>query len=151
MRVEFNLNPNCSEAVFRFYTLEPKEIQYILQAIADEVYENNKCWDKAEIPLFKTAEEYEKQTLIYSCAGLGENESRVTIEKEKNAFVLNIGNNDISNNTTGWIEKIKKTGIKVQEAEYCEELKEKYARDCTCGITYFDGYKGLIKDKEIKS
>jgi hypothetical protein len=37
MRIEYALNPNCSEAVFRFYTLEPEKIQQILQALADEI------------------------------------------------------------------------------------------------------------------
>jgi len=71
---------------------------------------------------------------------LGDNEAVITIEEDKGAFVLNIGNNDIVEDKTGWVEKIKKMGIKVVEAEggtkESEELKEEYARDCTCGITF---------------
>lgn len=37
MRIEYGLNPNFSEAVFRFYTLELEKIQQILQALADEI------------------------------------------------------------------------------------------------------------------
>jgi hypothetical protein len=37
MRTEIGFNPNCSEAVFRFYTDDPKVAQEILQAFADEV------------------------------------------------------------------------------------------------------------------
>jgi len=184
------LNPNCSEAVFRFYTLDPKKIQYILQSIADEVSAETDFGPhkNQKIPLFEKAEDYErpynkiskkewdryfevlkkiderldkgeidkssweklraeewdklqakrypKGSLLYACAGLGDNEAVITIEKDKGAFVLNIGNNDIAENKTGWIEKIKALGIKAEEAELCEELKEKYARDCTCGIVY---------------
>jgi len=171
------LNPNCSEAVFRFYTLDPKKIRFILQAIADEISANTEVeeFKNQKIPLFKTAEEYDTNwsgetsystkhleafrkaenqeewaklreeiskreypnVLLRSVAGLGDNEAIITIEKDKGAFRLNIGNNDISNNTTGWIEKIKSLGIKVEEAETCPEL-QKYARDCTCGIVFFE-------------
>ena len=37
MKIEIGLNPNCSEAVFRFYTDEPKVAHRILQAFADGV------------------------------------------------------------------------------------------------------------------
>lgn len=79
--------------------------------------------------------QYTNGSLLYCCAGLGDNETVVTIEKAKGSFRLNIGNNDISPNTTGWIEKIKAIGIKVEEAETTPEL-QKYARDCSCGIVY---------------
>ena len=59
MIIEMSLNPNCSEAVMRFFTLEPKKIQEILQAIADEVSANNDFWGKQKVPLFKTVEEYD--------------------------------------------------------------------------------------------
>jgi len=58
-----------------------------------------------------------------------------------NNFTLNIGNNDITPNRTGWIEKIRKLGIRVDEAETDESLQA-IARDCTCGIRFFeDGYE----------
>ncbi|MEO0126321.1 MAG: hypothetical protein ABIL44_01055 [candidate division WOR-3 bacterium] len=112
MLIERNLQPNCSEAVFRFYTLDPKQIHFILQAIADEVSHNCKIWGKQVIPEFKTAEEYETKynshPLLYAIAGLGDNECLIVIEKDKRAFRLNIGNNEISDNKTGWIEKNRK-------------------------------------------
>ena len=186
MQIEKGLNPNCSEAVFRFYTLEPKKIQEILQIIADKVAEQgyNKMM---KIPLFKTAEEYDtkymkapdsaweehfkktsqlskdmdsgkltqgeydrlyrkeqaklrkleypKGTLLSACAGLGDNEAVVTIEKKKGAFRLNIGNNDLVGGDMGWVGAIKTLGIKVEETATNKEL-EQYARDCTCGITF---------------
>lgn len=53
------LNPNCSEAVFRFRTVDPEKIHYILQAIADEIAANNPAIGKQKIPKYKTAKEYE--------------------------------------------------------------------------------------------
>lgn len=203
MRVEYGCWANCSESVMRFYTLDPKQIQFILQAIADEVSNAYLDEKEIEIPLFKTAEEYDtnwnkemsyhgkvrekydkqiaeiwKQrdekkisqeetikrygeiqkemgkiiypnSLISACAGLGDNEAVVTIEKKKNAFRLNIGNNDISDNKTDWIGKVTSLGIKVQEAEFSKELSD-LGRDCCCGISYFDDYENLIKDKKMK-
>lgn len=171
-----DLNPNCSEAVFRFHTVDPEEMHYILQAIADEISANNDFWGKQVIPKYKTAKEYEtpyggkptygwdhilneddgktweekyeeaqkksypKGSILYACAGLGDNEAVIRVNEEEGYFTLNIGNNDIVENKTGWIEKIKKLGIKVDEAERDESLK-KIARDCTCGIVYFsDGF-----------
>lgn len=167
-----DLNPNCSEAVFRFHTVDPEKMHYILQAIADEVSANNSFWGKQVIPKYKTAKEYEtpyggkpsyvwdflfdendkrpwrekyeearkksypEGSILYACAGLGDNEAVIRVNEEEGYFTLNIGNNDIVENKTGWIEKIKKLGIKVDEAERDESLK-KIARDCTCGIIYF--------------
>lgn len=201
MRIEKGAWGNCSESVFRFFTLDPKQIQFILQAMADEVHNASLSEKEIEVPLFKTTEEYDtgykkatqkewdehfkitaklrkdeeqskisrehseklyneeinrfnklqypKGSLIYSCAGLGDNEAIVTIEKKKKAFRLNIGNNDISDNKTGWIDKVMSLGIKVQEAEFSKELSE-LGRDCCCGISYFDNYENLIKDKDRK-
>ena len=50
-----DLNPNCSEAVFRFHTVEPDKMHYILQAIADEVCTNNDFWGKQTVPKYKNA------------------------------------------------------------------------------------------------
>lgn len=204
MRIEYGINPNCSEAVFRFYTLDPKEIQTILQAIADEISANTDFapHQNQKVPLFETAEQYDTKykdgelsysglickkydkqinqiwkdrddkkitqeeaverfgkieekmnkeiypkSLLKACAGLGDNDAVVTIEIAKKAFRLNIGNNDISENKTGWTEKVKALGIKVEEAEYSKEL-QKHSRNCTCGCTWFDGYENLIKDKK---
>ena len=88
---------------------------------------------------------YPKGALLYACAGLGDNEAVITVEKDKGAFVLNIGNNDIVENKTGWVETIKEMGIKVRYAgdntKEGDKLQEKYARDCTCGITYGFGHE----------
>jgi len=201
MIIERNLQPNCSEAVFRFYTLDPKQIHFILQAVADEVSCNCGIWGKQTIPEFKTADEYEtgynphsekdykefikkqrkiragfqkgeitkeecdkllkqeyesydkkkypKGALLYAIAGFGDNECVITTEKDKGAFRLNIGNNDISENNTSWIEKVESLGILVEEAKYSKELAE-HSRDCTCGITYFDGYENLVTDENRK-
>lgn len=171
-----DLNPNCSEAVFRFHTVEPEKMNYILQAIADEISANNNFWGKQAVPKYKKAKDYEtpyggkpsyswdslwdeddgksweqrreeaqkksypEESILYACAGLGDNEAIIKVNEEEKYFTLNIGNNDIEPNETGWIEKIKKLGIKVDEAETDEDL-QKIARDCTCGIVYFDGRK----------
>ena len=62
MRIEQGFNPNCSEAVFRFYTEDPKVAHRILQAFADEVAETNE--HSAEIvPEFQDMEKI-KQLLV---------------------------------------------------------------------------------------
>jgi hypothetical protein len=180
MKIEVGAWGNCSESVFRFMTLDPRQIQFILQAIADEINANTdfKPHQNQKIPLYKTAEEYDTKykknemsysgsvrekydkqikekiskevypkTLLKACAGLGDNEAIITIEKKKKAFRLNIGNNDISANKTDWIDKVMNLGIKVQEAEFSKELQE-FARDCTCNEIFFESYENLIKDEE---
>jgi len=101
-----------------------------------------------KIPKYDNPDKYDTDkggVLFKTLAGLGSNEIIVTVDKDKKYFTVNIGNNWISNNRTGWVEGVKDMDIKVEEAEYSAELV-KIARDCTCGITYFDGYPGLIKD-----
>lgn len=185
------LNPNCSEAVFRFHTTDPRQMQEILQAIADEINANSdfELHKNQKIPLFEKPEQYDTQwnkeltysgnvrekyekeinknwkqrdegkitqekalevygeiekrmskeiypnAILYDCAGLGDNEAVIKVNKKKGFFTLNIGNNDIEPNKTGWVEKVKELKIKVEEAETCEEL-QKIARDCTCGINF---------------
>lgn len=176
MRIEKGFEVNCSEAVFRFYTVEPKEIQKILESIRLSVLHNKDAWKngcKKPIPLFKKAEMYDtgytgkpsyalvyeggkgdkeikqvmsheeaikkaypKGSLMEVCAGLGDNEVIVTVNKDN--FTLNIGNNDIGKE---WVETVKSMGIEVEEAEYSEELRN-IARDCTCGLVFFEGYSG---------
>jgi hypothetical protein len=54
---------------------------------------------------------------------MGDNECRVTVERargvcrNRGAFVLNIGNNDIEGNKTGWVKKVMDMGVRVEEAE----------------------------------
>ena len=70
MRIEQGFNPNCSEAVFRFYTEDPKVAHQILQAFAEEVAETNE--HPVEIvPEFQEMEKI-KQVSFSACAGLGE-------------------------------------------------------------------------------
>lgn len=209
MKFEKGFQASCSEAVFRFYTLDPEKIRIILQAISDTVkskYPGDEDWVGDDVPLLKTAEEYdtgwngqteyrgslkekyEKQenkiwkdrdsgkitdeearekcgklrnkmlakiypnTILKACAGLGDNEAVIRVERDKGSFTLNIGNNDISDSEgapCNWVEVVKNLGIVVEEAEYSKELSD-IARDCTCGITFFDDYKNLKKDPETE-
>lgn len=134
MRLEKGLNPNCSEAVFRFYTEDPKIAHQILEAFAQEVGEVNEHPIEI-IPEFKTMEEIKKISFS-ACAGIGDPVTKCIWEPKKRAFVLCIGNNDIAPDGKG-CEKVRELGIKVEEAETCKDLL-KYARDCTCGNVFFD-------------
>lgn len=192
MKIEYGISSNCSEAVFRFFSLDPKIMRNILQAIGNEIatVTDFKPHKKQKVPLFKTAEEYDtgyvkvtdkqyeehrknldminknfhkkmitekmhddlinaeydrfqkisypKGSLLKACAGLGDNEAIITIEKDKGAFRLNIGNNDIADNKTGWIDFVKSLDIKVEEAEVGENDLKDYARDCCCGVRFFE-------------
>jgi hypothetical protein len=66
-------------------------------------------------------------------------------EPHLDAFVLRVGNNDLSDNADGTIELVKSLGIPIEEAEFSPALDAKYSRDCTCGIVWFDGYDKLLK------
>lgn len=130
------LNPNCSESVFRFHTTEPVNMQKILQAIADEIGANNTEYFKGQkVKLLKTAEEYESKTILRGCAGLGDNDAVIEVHKDDGFFTLNIGNNDISANTTNWTGIINALDIRAEEAEFDKELRD-IARDCTCGMDF---------------
>jgi hypothetical protein len=192
------LYPNCSEAVFRFWTVEPVNMQKILQAISSEISKNTGFMPhkRQKIPLLKTAEEYDTHwtghltyspgdnkelkekraeidaiwkkrdtgeltqdtaheqvckieeeigkmiypnSMLKACAGLGDNEAVISVNKEKGYFDLNIGNNDIQNDETNWVE-LAQSICKCEEAEgdtqSSKELAKK-ARDCTCGIKFF--------------
>jgi len=109
-------------------------MQKILQGIAHSVGSGQ------QIPLLERAEEYESIS-IPACNGDGE----IFVERQQGTFVLRIGNNDVSDNG-GWTEVVKRMGIEVEEAEHSPALAKKYARDCTCGIRFFDGYEGLLED-----
>jgi hypothetical protein len=193
-----DIQVNCSEAVFRFWTVEPVNMQKILQAVSNEISKNSgfKPHKKQKIPLLKTAEEYDTHwtghltyspgdnkeliakkaerdavwkkrdtreltqeaaaelagkiedeigkivypnSMLRACAGLGDNEAVISVNKEKGYFDLNIGNNDISADTTNWTELVQSI-CKCEEAEgHTESSKELVdkARDCTCGLTFF--------------
>jgi len=158
---------NCSEAVFRFHTVKPDEIQKILQLIANEISANEEYegFKNQIVPLFEKAEMYDTNwngeltysgeirkkyddeinenwdkrnkglitqeqameiygeiqkrmryeiypnSILKACAGLGDNDAVIKVNKEKGFFTLNIGNNDIIDNTTNWIESIKEMNI----------------------------------------
>ena len=134
MRIENGVQSNCSEAVFRFYTADPKVAHRILQAFADEVAEANKHLAEI-IPEFQEIEKI-KHVSFGACAGLGEPVTKCIWEPKLRAFVLCIGNNDILPDGKG-CKTVRELGIKVEEAEICQEL-QKYARDCTCGNVFFE-------------
>jgi hypothetical protein len=141
MRVEKGLNPNCSEAVFRFYTEDPQVAHKILQAFADEVAEVNEHPAQI-IPEFQEMEKI-KQISFSACAGLGEPITKCMWEPGKKAFVLCIGNNDITPDGKG-CQTVRDLGVRVEEAETCKDL-QKYARDCTCGNVFFEDYVPVQK------
>jgi len=201
MKNKIILQGTCSEAVFRFHTAKPEEMQEILQAIKNEVishYSSEDAWlNRDKIPLYdkpemydtewngeltyhgKTREKYDKQindnwkardegkiskeealekysemqekmrkeiypkTMINACAGLGDNDSVITVEDK--SFTLNIGNNDISEDKTGWTDVVDVLGMIVEEAETSDDLSA-IARDCTCGIRFFGDSPNLRKD-----
>ncbi len=134
MQVETGLNPNCSEAVFRFYTEDPKVAHKILQAFADEVAGANRRPAKT-VPAFRKMEEIEKVSFS-ACAGMGEPVTKCIWEPKRKAFVLCIGNNDIAPDGKG-CNTVRGLGVRVDEAETCKDLLT-YARDCTCGSVFFD-------------
>ncbi|OIO64141.1 hypothetical protein AUJ83_00160 [Candidatus Woesearchaeota archaeon CG1_02_33_12] len=220
MKISIGFQSSCSEAVFKFFTVKPGEVQIILGAIADTVnghYEsddwrpdaikdqeqtakdqviyklgssaevkefvnntpfkeltikkllpflkkvygkvtkrniddikisldvknNALATDSNSVPLFKNVSDYENVNIL-NCAGLGDNNSVINVNKSKGYFTLNIGNNDIGD--SNWQDVVMGLGIYVEEAESSKELQS-LSRDCTCGLTFFDGYDKLITDK----
>ena len=144
MRIETGVNPNCSEAVFRFHTEDTEVARKILQAFANEVaaaYRN-----PPEIIPALTAIQQVEGIFFGACAGLGEPVTRCRYEPRKKAFVLCIGNNDLSPDGEG-CRKVRELGIKVEEAETNPSLARKWARDCTCGLEWFTDYPGRIVEK----
>ena len=85
-----------------------------------------------------------------ACAGLGEPVTECHYEPEKKAFVLCIGNNDISAEGEGG-QTVRTLGVKVEEAETIPSLAKRWARDCTCGNLYFDDYTGRIVEKKSRT
>jgi hypothetical protein len=144
MRIEMCLSPNCSEAVFRFYTEDPQIARRILQAFANEVAHANHEIPEEVLALVSIKDV--ESIRLSACAGLGDPLTECHYESEKKAFVLCIGNNDISADGEG-CHTVKKLGVKVEEAETSPSLAKRWARDCTCGIVYFDDYSGRIVEK----
>lgn len=71
-----------------------------------------------------------------ACAGLGSGLTECHWEPDRKAFVLCIGNNDISPDGEG-CRTVQELGINVEEAETSPSLTRRWARDCTCGIRFF--------------
>jgi len=148
MKIEIGVNPNCSEAVFRFHTEDTEVARKILQAFANEVaaaYRN----PPETIPCLTKIQQVEG-IFFGACAGLGEPVTRCRYEPQKKAFVLCIGNNDLSPDGEG-CRTVRELGIKVEEAETSPSLAKKWARDCTCGIEWLTEYPGRIVEKTKKA
>ena len=144
MKIEIGLNPNCSEAVFRFHTEDTEVARKILQAFANEVaaaYGN----PPETIPCLTKIQQVEGVS-FGACAGLGEPTTRCRWEPKKKAFVLCIGNNDLSPDGEG-CRTVRELGIQVEEAETSPSLAKRWARDCACGIEWFEDYPGRIVEK----
>jgi hypothetical protein len=127
MKVSMVLNPNCSEAVFRFWTADPEQIRQIVQAFADETSPG------FTVPKLQKAEDVGRVEFP-ACNHDGE----CFFESELGAFILRVGNNDLQGEACEFVESL---GIVVEEAETSPDLSEQYARDCTCGIKHFNGYE----------
>ncbi len=148
MKIERGLNPNCSEAVFRFYTEDAETASKILQAFANEVARAYGNPPEAIPPL--TAIQQVEGVTFGACAGLGEPITRCRWEYKKKAFVLCIGNNDLSADGEG-CRTVRELGIQVEEAETSPSLARRWARDCTCGIEWFADYPGRVVEKTRKT
>lgn len=148
------------------YKTRQKEINQIWKDRDDGIITQEEALEKVGAIEGEIEKIVYPKVLLRDCAGLGDNDAIITVHKKpeeldsktinemdkvtKNLlgsegyFTLNIGNNDISENKTEWVEKIKEMGIQVEEAE-CDESLDKIARDCTCGIIY--GFGG--PDREL--
>lgn len=142
MEVEKGINPNCSEAVFRFYTLDPEEMHAILSAILRSV--NNALRDFPDkcnpVPKFSDPESYNG----FSFPAINHN-GFVTVEPKRGSFVVCCGNNALTDDDS-WRYAVIDRDVYVEEAEHSEELKSEYARDCTCGIEFFPDYPRLLEE-----
>lgn len=143
------LNPNCSEAVFRLHTDDPAKMGTVIRAL---------WYDCVADGLRGLAPKGYKVPFINDPSDVDSiefpainHDARFHYEPNKHSFIVQVGNNVLTDRMdkdgSKFIETIKKLDIPVEEAEYSKALETKYARDCTCGITYFDGYSKLIKGK----
>jgi len=131
-------------AGFRFHTEDPEMARKILQAFADEVAQANGSVAETIPPI---AQIQDVEGVAFSaCAGLGEPITKCHWERQRKAFVLCIGNNDLSPEGKG-CRTVRELGVKVEEAETSPTLARRWARDCTCGIEWFADYPGRIVEK----
>ena len=127
MKVSLALNPSCSEAVFRFFTVDPEQIRAIVQAFANETNRD------FAVPPLKHPEDV-GNVRFSACNYDGE----CFFEPDLGAFVLRVGNNELQGQAAEFVKSLE---IVVEEAETSPELDKKYARDCTCGNVHFKGYE----------
>ena len=78
-----------------------------------------------------------------ACAHLGSGLTEFPWEPDRNAFVLRVGNNDISPEGEG-CQTVRKLGVKVEEAETSPSLARRWAPDRTCGIESFAEHLGRM-------
>jgi len=141
MKLTLGINPNCSEAIFRFFTRDPKVIEQILKTYAQCSASYEDSTDPESIHVTKPED-------VNSITWPACNENAECFwEPHLNAFVLRVGNNDLTENENKdtIADIVKSLGIFVEEADTSPALHDKYARDCTCGIRFFDGYPKRIK------
>ncbi len=137
MKISLGINPNCSEATFRFYVRDPAVMEKVLRAFAE-------C-SSQRLDIHLTKPEDVNKVTWPACNW----DAECFFEPHLDAFVLRVGNNDLSDSVDNGngqaIELVKSLGIPVEEAEFSPVLDAKYSRDCCCGIVWFDGYKKLLK------
>lgn len=95
----------------------PKKINIDIELKASELYKSGKTGEEisnllgvklsVDIAVMDFLKKQENDALISGCAGLGDNNAVIGVNKKKGYFDLNIGNNDISPNTTGWTDIVQ--------------------------------------------
>lgn len=126
MNINEGPQPNCSEAVFRFYTLDPKEMWKIISGITRSL----RYTEIEEVPKFNDPEDYDG--FSFSKYGI------VTVQENMNAFIVNCKNNHLSDHFT---DVVMDLDISVEEGESSDKLYSNFARDCTCGKIWFNDYE----------
>jgi len=125
------------KAVFRFYCRDPAVMEKVLRAFAECSRE------RLNIRLRKPED---VNGVTWPACNW---DAECFWEPRLDAFVLRVGNNDLSdsveNSDDNAIELVKSLGIAVEEAEFSPALDANYGRDCTCGIVWFGGYDKLLK------
>ncbi|KXA90362.1 hypothetical protein AKJ61_00750 [candidate division MSBL1 archaeon SCGC-AAA259B11] len=142
MEIEKGINPNCSEAVFRFYTLDPEKMHAILSSMLRSV--NNALGDfpdkRSRVPKYGEPERYNG----FSFPAIN-HDGFVTVEFERGSFVVCCGNNALTDDDS-WRYAVIDNEVHVEEAEFSDALKDEYARDCCCGIEFFPDYPRLLEN-----
>lgn len=142
MEIGRGVNPNCSEAVFRFYTLDPKKMYGILSAVLRSVNDalGNSPDKRDRVPKFSDPERYDD----FSFPAINHN-GFVTVEPKRGSFVLCCGNNALTDESS-WRFAVIDNEVYIEEAERSGGLTDEYARDCTCGIEFFPDYPRRLEE-----